>query len=98
MDGIYWPLAAILARWRRPVASVIALDPLRRLMRSVSHQRTNRASKMTNKYGAFLLLFFWHNPTVHPGGDTERILVRWQRPVASCEALDPLYWSILGVL
>ncbi len=36
--------AAILARRRRPVTSVIALDPLRLLMRLVTYRRTDRAS------------------------------------------------------
>ena len=49
--------AAILARRRRPVASLIALDPLRRSMRLVTYQRTNRASETADKYGTFLHFF-----------------------------------------
>ena len=31
-------------------------------------------------------------------GNTVGILDRWRRPVALCEALDPLNWSVLAVL
>ena len=50
--------AAILARRRRPVASGIALDPLRRAMRSVTYRRTNKASETADKYGIFLSFFY----------------------------------------
>jgi hypothetical protein len=49
--------AAILARRRRPVASGIALDPLRWSMRLVTYRRTDRASETANKYGTFLSFF-----------------------------------------
>ena len=49
--------AATLARRRRPVASVIALDPLRPSMRLLTYRRTDRASKMADKYGTFLYFF-----------------------------------------
>ncbi len=39
-------LAAIVARWPRPVASVVALDPLRRAMCMVSCWRTTTSDKM----------------------------------------------------
>ncbi len=59
--------AAILARRRRPVASLIALDPLRRLMRLVTYRRTDRASETADKYGTFLLFFLAFDPAVRPG-------------------------------
>ena len=49
--------AAILARRRQPVASGIALDPLRRSMRLVTYRRTDRASETADKYGTFLYFF-----------------------------------------
>lgn len=49
--------AAILARWRRPVASVVALDPLHRAMRTVLYRRTATASETAGKYGAFSSFF-----------------------------------------
>jgi hypothetical protein len=50
--------AAILARWRRPVASGVALDPLYRMMRAVRYQRIASAIEMASKYGAFFVVFF----------------------------------------
>ncbi len=49
--------AAILVRRRRPVASGIALDPLRRSMRLVTYRCTDRASETADKYGTFLHFF-----------------------------------------
>ncbi len=50
--------AAILARRRRPVASWIALDPLRRAMHFVTYRRTDRASETADKYGTFSSFFY----------------------------------------
>ncbi len=58
--------AAILARRRQPVASVIALDPLCRSMRLVTYRRTNRASETADKYGTFSS-FFACDPAVRLG-------------------------------
>ncbi len=49
--------AAILARRRRPVASVVALDPLQQWMCLVTYWRTDRASKTADKYDTFLSFF-----------------------------------------
>ncbi len=54
-DGLL--LAAILVRRRQPVASGIALDPLRRSMRWVTYRRTDRASETADKYGTFSYFF-----------------------------------------
>ncbi len=59
--------AAILARRHRPVASRIALNPLRRSMRLVTYWRTDRASKTADKYGTFLS-FFYGIRTRRPSG------------------------------
>ncbi len=62
------PLSAAILAWiQQPVASLIALDPLRRSMRLVTYQRTDRASEMADKYGTFSLLFFGIRPR-HPSG------------------------------
>ena len=50
-------LVAILAGWRRPVASVVALDPLHRAMRTVLYRRTTMSGKTAGKYGAFSSFF-----------------------------------------
>ena len=61
-------LAAILAQRRQPVASVIALDPLCCWsMRLATHRRTDRASKMADKYGTFSLFFFGMQTAICPG-------------------------------
>jgi len=44
----------VVARWRRLVASIKALDLLHRAMRVVSHQRTAMAIKMARNGGAFV--------------------------------------------
>ncbi len=48
-------LAAILAQWRRPVASTKALDLLHQAMRAVLYWRTASAIKMAIKVGPFFL-------------------------------------------
>jgi hypothetical protein len=53
-----WHISAAILAWRRrPVASMIALDPLRRSMRLVTYRRTDRASKMAYKYCTFSYFF-----------------------------------------
>jgi hypothetical protein len=60
--------AAILARRRQPVASLIALDLLRRSMRLVTYRRTDRASKTADKYMVLFCIFFMaFEPAVRPG-------------------------------
>ena len=46
----------------------------------------------------FFVFFLWHLNPPSVRGDTARILARWRRPVASREALDPLYRSMSAVL
>jgi hypothetical protein len=59
--------AAILARRRQPVASGIALDPLRRSMRLVMYRHTDRARETADKYDTFLY-FFYGIQTRRPSG------------------------------
>jgi hypothetical protein len=49
--------AAILARWRQPVNSGVALVPLHRAMRLVLYRRTAMASETAGKYYAFSSFF-----------------------------------------
>ncbi len=46
-------LAAILAQWRRPVASSEALDLFHQAMHTVLYRRTATAIKMASKVGDF---------------------------------------------
>jgi hypothetical protein len=59
-------LAALLARRRRPVASSIALDPLRWSMRLLKYRLTDRASKTADN-GTFLSFFMTFEPAVRLG-------------------------------
>jgi hypothetical protein len=45
----------------------------------------------------FFVVFLWHSNPLSVRGFMARILARWRRPVASREALKPLYRSILAV-
>ena len=45
----------------------------------------------------FFVFFLWHSNPLSVRGNTARILARWRRPVASREALDPLYRSMSTV-
>jgi hypothetical protein len=59
---------AILAWWRQPVASIVALlDPLYQAMRAVSYRRTTTAIKTASKYGAFFVVFFLHAAPLSAG-------------------------------
>ncbi len=51
-----------IARWRQPVTSVLALDPLYWAMRVVSYRRTTTAIKMASKYGALFVNFSCMRP------------------------------------
>ena len=60
--------AAILARWRQPVASGVALVPLHRAMRLVSYRRTATASETAGKYDVFSSFFFVCMQTLSSAG------------------------------
>ena len=59
-------LAAILARWRQPVSSVVALDPSIGL-RLVPYRRITAASETASKYGAFFVIFLACDHVVRQG-------------------------------
>jgi hypothetical protein len=83
-DRLLLLLAAILARWRRPMAYSEALDLFYWAIRAV----------MASKVGTFFQRRF---VSCHPGGrrgNTERVVTRWQRPVASRVAPDMLHRAI----
>jgi hypothetical protein len=81
----------ILAQWWCPVASSEALDLLHQGMHAVTYQRIAMAIKMVSLFSTFFLV------CCCPGGcwgDTEHVVARWRRPVASGEALDKLHWAV----
>jgi hypothetical protein len=55
----------VVAQWRQPVASNVALDMLHQAIHFVSHRRTAMATKMASgEGGLFLSLNFYLNITV----------------------------------
>ena len=90
--------AAILARWRQPVASVVALNHLYRAMCAVLYHCIAIAIKTTSKVGVlFDCCFVDCRPGGH-WGDMEQVVARCRRPVASGVALDMPHWAMLSVL
>ncbi len=89
--------AAILTRWRQPVASGVALVPLHRAMRLVLYRRTATASVTAGKYGALFVVFFLNANPVVRRGNTVRILAQWRHPVASGVAMNSLHWAMRAV-
>jgi hypothetical protein len=91
-------LGAILAQWRRLVASNKALNLLYWAMHMVLYQHTAGAIKMASLLGTFFRRRF---VCCCPGGrwgDTEQVVTRWQRLVASGVALDMPHWAMPSVL
>jgi hypothetical protein len=91
-------LAAILARWRHPVASSKALNLLHWAMCMVTYWCITMAIEMATKAGVILHCCF---VCCCPGGrwgNTEQVVARWQHPEASGEAMDMLHWAIQAAL
>ncbi len=84
-------LAAMLARWWRPVAFSEALDLLHWAMHAVLYRRTTNTIKMASKVGAWFHCCF---VCCCPGscwGNMEWAVTQWRCPVASGIALDMLH-------
>jgi hypothetical protein len=91
-------LDIILAQWRRPVASSEALDLLHRAMRVVTYRCIAMAIKTASFVGVFVDCCLF---ACCPGGcwgNTERVVARCRRPVASGVALDMLHRVMRFVL
>jgi hypothetical protein len=88
----------ILAQWWRPVASSKALDLLHWAMCAVLYQRTVAAINMATFLGVFVDCCLVACCFGGRWGDTERVVARWQCPVASEVALDMLHWVMPSVL
>jgi hypothetical protein len=78
----------ILARWRHPVASSKALDLLNWTMCSVLYRRTTAAINMATILGVFVDCCLFACCSGGCWGNTEQVVTRWRRPVASEVALD----------
>ncbi len=80
-------LAAILARWWRPVAFIEALHLLYWAMCLVSYRYITMAIKTAKERGAFFDCCFVWCCLGGRRGDTMWILVRWRHPAASMVAM-----------
>jgi hypothetical protein len=88
----------ILARWRRPVASSIALDLFHWAMRAAFYRRTAAAINMAIFLGVFVDCCLFACCSGGRWGNTEQVVTRWRRPVASEVALDMPHWAMPSVL
>ena len=61
-------LAAVLAQWRRPVASIVSLDPLSWVISLALYWRTATVSETADKYGAFCRFFLDATLTLSSAG------------------------------
>ncbi len=87
-----------LARWRCPVASSEALDLLHRANRAVTYRRIAMAIKTACFLGVFVDCCLYACCPGGRWGDTERVVARCRRPVASGVALDMPHWAMPSVL
>jgi hypothetical protein len=90
--------AAILAQWRRPVASSEALDLFHWAICTVLYRQTATAIKMASKVGPFFCHCFVCCCPGGPWGDTEQVVAHWRHPVTSGVALDMPHWAMPSVL
>jgi hypothetical protein len=90
-------LDIILARWRRPVASIEALDLLHREMRAVTYRRIAMAIEMAIFERVFVDCCLYACCPGGRWGDTERVVARCRRPVASVVALDTSHRAMPSV-
>jgi hypothetical protein len=93
----YWS-KFFFAQWWHPVASSEALDLLHQAMCAVLYRRIAMAIKTVSFVG---VLFDCCFVDCLPGGrwdNTEQVVARCWRPVASGVILDMLYWAMPSVL
>jgi hypothetical protein len=91
-------LAAILAQWRRLVASNKALNLLHQAMCAVTYRRIAMAIKTASFSGVFVDCCLFACCPGSRWGDTEQVVAHWRRPVASRVALDMPHWAMPSVL
>ncbi len=88
----------MLGQWRRPVASIKALDLLHRVMHAVSYQHTAAAINMATVLGRFVDCCLFACCSGNRWGNTEQVVARWRRPVESELALDMRHRAMPAVL
>jgi hypothetical protein len=87
----------ILTRWQRLVASSEALDLLHRAMCVVTYWRIAMAIKMASFAGVFVDCCLYACCPGGRWGNTEQVVARWRRPVASRVAVDMLHQAMPSV-
>ncbi len=80
------------------MASSKALDLLHRAMCAVLYWQTAAAINMATFLGVFVDCCLFACCPGGRWGDTERVVARWRRPLASGVALDMLHWAMHLVL
>ncbi len=88
----------ILTQWRRPEASSEALNLLHWAMCAVMYRRIAMAIKMASFAGVFVDCCLYACCPGGRWGNTEQVVARCRRPVASGVALDMPHQAMLSVL
>ena len=88
----------ILAQWRHPGASSEALDLLHRAMCMVTYRSITMAIKTACFLGVFVDCCLYACCPGNCWGDTEQVVARCRRPVASGVAVDMPHWAMPSVL
>ena len=91
-------LGIIFAQCWHPVASSEALDLLHRAMHAVMYRRIAMAIEMASFAGVFVDCCLYACCPGGRWGNTEQVVTRCQRPVASGVALDMPHWVMPSVL
>jgi hypothetical protein len=91
-------LAAILTQWRHLVASNKALNLLHQGMCTVTYRRIAMAIKTASFLGVFVDCCLFACCPGGRRGNTEQVVTRCRRPVASRVALDMPHWEMPSVL
>ncbi len=86
-----------LAQWWHPVASSETLEILHRAMRAVSYRCITMAIETASKVGVLFDCCFVDCCPDRRWGDTEQVVARFQRPVASGVAVDMRHQAMLSV-
>ncbi len=87
----------ILAQWQRPVASSEALDLLHCAMRTVTYQHIAMAIETASFVGVFVDCCLFACCPGGRWGNTEWVVARCRRPVASGVALDMMHQAMPSV-
>jgi hypothetical protein len=80
------------------VASSNALDLLHQAMHAVLYRRTAAAINMVTFLGVFVDCCLFACCPGGRWGNTEQVVARWWRPVASGVALDMLHWAMRFIM